>query len=125
MQAVKDAGILVVLVVLATTVRITPIEPVDDAGTSLLATPAHAATAETEAQPVSLDEAAALAEAAIEAMPFPAGLSDADVRPFVTDAVVQRCAQIVVEFKRDRDHPEQYVVVVEKEEGKTALSCRV
>jgi len=114
MQAVKDAGILVVLLILATTVRITPVESADRADASLLATPAQAATA---------NKAKALPELAIEAMPFPAGMSDVDARTFVTDEVVQRCAQIVVEFKQDLDHPEQYVVVIEQEEDAKAAPC--
>ena len=106
MQAIKDAGILLVLVILIATVRITPIEALDGADPSLLAPPAQAATAPVTmtapaARTVSLNEAKALAEIAIEAIPA---------------EVIEHCARIVVELQEDLESPEQYVVVVEKED---------
>ena len=96
MQAVKDAGILLVLVILATTVRITPIEPADGVDSSLLAPPAEAAMIEPGMpQPVSLDRA----------------------------EVVERCEQIVLELKQDLEHPQQFVVVIEKEEQGQDAPC--
>jgi hypothetical protein len=95
MQAVKDAGILLVLVILVATVRITPIEPAEDVDSSLLAPPAEAATIEPGPQPVSLDRA----------------------------EVVERCEQIVIELKQDLEHPQQYVVVLEKEEPGEGAPC--
>lgn len=87
MQALKDAGIVLVLVMLAFSVRITPIDPSDAPDGTLLAPPAEAATS-----------------------------ADGQVLPAAT-GVVDRCTEFVLELNEGAEPMVVVLETVEDEQG--------
>ena len=100
MQALKDAGILLAVVVLALSVRITPIEPVDE-------------TANTTLMPRVDAALPAPASVAVPATTLP---SPAAIPAAGTDEKLVRCSEGVIHILHD-ERKEAYVFTMDVQES--------
>jgi hypothetical protein len=134
MQAIKDAGIVVVVILLAVSVRFTPLEETgQELGVASLTPQTEAAPATPPIDPVQIDwgVSAAPANATFVATPDQISirrlvLRDSDEIAHVAEidtSAVEHCSEVLFQIRKAAERTRNEAIVLEAEEVVKVLAC--